>query len=233
MKTHSGTEKIIMTVALIVAAICGAKVVQEIAIIKYAVYWYFLQVDYEFALDVKAHIFPSLYYTSVYPLMAGVFLVISFWAGITLFQKTKTSNLKKLMILVVAVLLVVVCGFFTVKYIQDVTQQPPFIAQGKSDLWNEYQIHVTPKVRPIALFSFFTGGLVAVFFKFLRDVRKLSPTELPPRPEKPPPKAEKPPPRPEKPPEPKVDLQTLKSQLAKGEITIEEYESMKVLLEMD
>lgn len=154
METHIGKEKIIMTLTLIVAGICGAKVIQEVAIIKYAVFWHFQRIDPEFALEVEAYVFPKLLYTSICSLGVGIFLVVSFWAGLALLQKTKTSNLKKVTILVVAVVLIVLCSIFAVRYIQQITQQPPFLAQeGSSDLWNEYQIHITSKVRPIALFS--------------------------------------------------------------------------------
>ncbi|KYK32113.1 MAG: hypothetical protein AYK18_05500 [Theionarchaea archaeon DG-70] len=210
-----GTEKIAMIVALIVAGICGAKVLQEVAIVKYAVFWHFLRTHHEFALEAKAYVPAKLYCTSVCSLMVGFFLVVSFWAGIALLRrKTKTSNLKKLGILVIAVLLTVLGAVFAVKCIQDATEQPPFLAQeSRTDLWNEYQIHVASKVRPIAVFSFLTGVSIAVFSKFLIDVRKPS--------TKPPPEAE-------------TDaLSTLKNRLVKGEITAEEYKKMKTVLERD
>jgi hypothetical protein len=255
MKIHIGIEKIIMALALVLTGICGAKVIQEVSIIKYAVFWYFFRIDNEFALEMGAYVSPKLLCTSISSLGAGIFLVISFWSGIALLRKTKTSTFKTLTILAAAVVLVLLCSVLAVKCIQDTTQQPPFLVQeGRNNLWEEYQIHIVSKVYPIALFSLLTGVLIAVSFGLLKDVRKPPPEpsqfEKPPYIEKPPPEPpyieklpplEPPyieklpplePPQPEKPSEPKPsDLNTLKMQLARGEITLEEFESKKAEVE--
>ena len=235
---HIGIEKIIMVLALVITGICGAKVIQEVSIIKYAVFWYFFKIDSEFALEMGTYVFPRLLCTSICLLGAGIFLVISFWAGLTLFRKTKTSNIKILAILAAAVVLVILCSVFAVKCIGDI-KQPPFLDQEeRNNLKEEYQIHIVSKVNPIALFSLLTGVLIAISFGLLKDIRT-SPLE-PSRFEKPPPEPphiEKPPPeppRPEKPSEPEPsDLNTLKVQLARGEITLEEFESRKLRVEYD
>ncbi len=255
---HIGIEKIIMALALVVTGICGAKVIQEVSIIKYAVFWYFFRIDNEFALEMGAYVFPKLLCTSICSLGAGIFLVISFWAGIALLRKAKTSNIKILAILAAAVVLIILCSVFAVKCIGDIKQPPFLVQEGRTNLGEEYQIHIVSKIYPIALFSLLTGVLIAISFGLLKDVRKPplessrfekpppepprieKPPPEPPRIEKPPPeppRIEKPPPEPphpEKPSEPKpYDLNTLKVQLARGEITLEEFESMKPKVEYD
>lgn len=230
MKSGIGTEKVLMTVATVVAGICGAKVVQEIAIIKYAVIWHFLGLNSEFALEVESYVYPRLLFISVGLLGAGVFIVISLWTGMGLFQKRKTSKLRTILMLVVAVVLLVLCIFLALKYIQDIIGQPPFMAQpGWGNLSDEYEIHVASKVWSVALFSLVTGISLAAFFGLLRGVRKFVSTE-PSRPEKMP----KEPLKFETEFKPRTeDLEVLKSRLAKGEISMEEYNKMKALPESE
>jgi hypothetical protein len=230
MKSGIGTEKVLMTVTTVVAGICGVKVVQEIAIIKYAVIWHFLRLNSEFALEVESYVYPRLLFISAGLLGAGIFVVISLWTGIGLFQKRETSRLRKIVVLVVAVVLLVLCIFLALKYIQDIIGQPPFMAQpGWGNLSDEYEIHVTSKVWPIALFSLVAGISLAVFFGLLRGVRTSVPT-IPSQPEK----KSKEPSKFEEEFEPKTeDLDVLKSRLARGEISTEEYNKMKALLESE
>ncbi|MBU7024039.1 MAG: SHOCT domain-containing protein [Theionarchaea archaeon] len=230
MKSGIGTEKVLMTVTTVVAGICGAKVVQEIAIIKYAVIWHFLRLNSEFALEVESYVYPRLLFVSVGLLGAGVFIVISLWTGMGLFQKGETSKLRKIIVLVVAVILLVLCIFLALKYIQDIIGQPPFMAQpGWGNLSDEYEIHVASKVWPIALFSLVAGISLAVFFGLLRGVKKPVPTE-PSKPER----IFREPLKSEEEFEPKTeDLDILRSRLARGEINMEEYTKMKALLESE
>lgn len=231
MKPYIGKEKIIMTLTLAVTGVCGAKIIQGVSIIKYAVFWYLKGLDSELALEIEKYVFPKLLCTSICSLGAGIFVVVSFLAGIALLRKPKTSNHKNLIILIAAVLLIVLCSVLTVKYARDIRRQPSFLIQeDRSDLWEEYQIHIAPKVLPIALFSLLSGVFGAVFFKFLKDIGEPPPTE-PPRIEKPLPTE---PPKAEKPSKPKsYDLSALKMRLATGEITVEEYEDIKAELEKD
>ncbi|MGC1121702.1 MAG: SHOCT domain-containing protein [Candidatus Methanofastidiosia archaeon] len=230
MKSGIGTEKIFMTATLVVAGICGAKVVQEIAIIKYAVIWHFLRLNSEFALEVESYVYPRLLFVSAGLLAAGIFLVVSFWTGMGLLQKSETSKLGKILILVVAVVLLVLCSFLALKYIQDTIHQPPFMARpGWGNLSDEYEIHVASKVWPVALFSLVTGISIAIFFGLLRGMRK-SPSTEPSRSEK----AFKESLKFEREPKPRTeDLDVLKNRLAKGEISMEEYDKMKALFESE
>ncbi|MBU7015641.1 MAG: SHOCT domain-containing protein [Theionarchaea archaeon] len=228
MKSSIRTDKIFMTVSLVVAGICGVKVVQEIAIIKYAVVWYFLRLNSEFGLEVESYVYPRLLLVSVALLVAGMLLVTSLWTGMGLLKKSETSKLKKILILVVAVILLAVCGFFAMRYIQDIISQPPFLAQpGWGNLSDEYEIHVASKVWLVALFSPIAGVSLAVSFGLLRGMRKSAPTESS-RPEKLSSESL----RSKGEPEARTpDLEVLKSRLAKGEISMDDYNEMKALLE--
>ena len=213
MKITIGTKEMIMILTLIVAGICGGKVIQEVAIVRYAVFWYFLRTFHGLAaevVEVKAYVFSRILYTSICSFMTGVFLVVSSCVGVVILQKKTKSNLKKYLVMeVAAILLTVLFGAFAIRYIQSLTQHgTPFLAQKiGSDIWNEYQIHVASKVRPVAIFSFLTGGFIAIFFRFLKDLMM--------------------------PPAEKDVLETFKYGLAKGDITPEEYKKIKSMLEKD
>ncbi|MGD2248937.1 MAG: SHOCT domain-containing protein [Candidatus Methanofastidiosia archaeon] len=215
-------SKIVMTVTVILAGICGALVLQAVAIIKYAVFWYFQRTYPGFSSDIEAYVFSKILCVSVLSILAGVFLVITVWAIIAIMKKFTIS---KVLVVVVAVLVTGVCGIFAVRCMQNVLQQPSFLA-GRSDIWNEYQIHISSRVRPTMVFSVLTGGLLAVFFRFLREpFAKMPITESKLKP-----KMEKPPKV--KPTESKTkSLNILKKRLTEGEITEEEYTKMESVLE--
>lgn len=220
-------SKIVMTITVILAGICGALVLQAVAIIKYAVFWYFQRTYPGFAMDIESYVFPKILCVSVLSILAGIFLVISLWTVLALL-KDKFS-LSQIGILAVAVILTAVCGMGAVRCMQNVLQQPSFLA-GRPDIWNEYQIHISSRVRPMIVFSVLTGGLLAVFFTFLRDITKSSSkTETTFEAKY---KA-----KPEKLTEVESTesetkaLNILKKRLNEGEITKEEYNKMKSVLE--
>jgi hypothetical protein len=233
--THMETtlkSKIVMTVTVVLAGICGALVLQAVAIIKYAVFWYFQRAYPGFSSEIEAYVFPKILCVSVLSILAGVFLVITVWAIIALKGE---FTIPKVLIVVIAIVVTGVCGIFVMRCMQNVLQQPSFLA-GRPDIWNEYQIHISSRVRRIMVFSVLTGGLLAVFFGFLRGPVTLK-ARAKPRPERKP--ELRPKPEVEKPPEAKPtesktkSLNILKKRLVEGEITEEEYLKMKAVLEKE
>ncbi len=237
-------KKMIMIIVLVLAGICGGKVLQEVSIVRYAVFWYFLRAHSEIAAELEAYVFPRILYTTVCSLMTGIFLVVSFFAGAAILQKkTNSSRTKYLITEIAAIALTVLFGFLAVTYIRSLTEEAPFLTQIGSDIQNEYQVHIVSKVLPVAVFSFLTGVFIAVFFKFLRDLWKgiieiakevARPVEtFKPMEALKPIEVAKPietlrPIEVAKPSEAETDaLKMLKYRLAKGEITVPEFERMK------